>query len=98
MAKTKKPAHPPSLPFPPAPDALHQEGHWLWIPLRKEWRDVSVKPEVIRPSLQQLKAMADKNPRAFDEAAFQLTVLERMQLVNRIQKVCEREFGEAVAA
>ncbi|MCA9123996.1 MAG: MMPL family transporter [Planctomycetales bacterium] len=55
---------------------------------------VSVKPEVIRPSLQQLKAMADKNPRAFDEAAFQLTVLERMQLVNRIQKVCEREFGE----
>ncbi len=47
MAKTKKPAHPPSLPFLPAPDALHQEGHWLWIPLRKEWRDVSVKPEEI---------------------------------------------------
>lgn len=47
MAKTKKPAYTPSLPFPTAPDALHQEGHWLWIPLRKEWRDVSAKPEEI---------------------------------------------------
>ena len=47
MAKTKKPTHHPSLPFPPTPDALHQEGHWLWIPLRKEWRDVSAKPEEI---------------------------------------------------
>ena len=47
MAKTKKPTHTPSLPFPSAPDALHQEGHWLWIPLRKEWRDVSAKPEEV---------------------------------------------------
>lgn len=47
MAKTKKPTHHPSLPFPTTPDALHQEGHWLWIPLRKEWRDVSAKPEEI---------------------------------------------------
>ncbi len=47
MAKTRKPTHQPSLPFPTAPDALHQEGHWLWIPLRKEWRDVSTKPEEI---------------------------------------------------
>jgi type I restriction enzyme M protein len=47
MAKTKKPTHQPSLPFPAVPDALHQEGHWLWIPLRKEWRDVSAKPEEI---------------------------------------------------
>lgn len=47
MPKTKKPTHQPSLPFPTAPDALHQEGHWLWIPLRKEWRDVSAKPEEI---------------------------------------------------
>lgn len=47
MAKTKKLTHTPSLPFPPAPDALHQEGHWLWIPLRKEWRDVSAKPEEV---------------------------------------------------
>lgn len=47
MAKTKKPLHQPSLPFPPTPDALHQEGAWLWIPLRKEWRDVSAKPEEI---------------------------------------------------
>lgn len=47
MTETKKPTHTPSLPFPSQPDALHQEGHWLWIPLRKEWRDVSAKPEEI---------------------------------------------------
>lgn len=47
MAKTKKPTHQPSLPFPTAADALHQEGSWLWIPLRKEWRDVTTKPEEI---------------------------------------------------
>ncbi|WP_439890921.1 N-6 DNA methylase [Ralstonia sp. 25C] len=47
MAKTKKPSHRPSLPFPPTPDTLHREGHWLWIPLRKEWRDVTAKPEEI---------------------------------------------------
>lgn len=47
MAKTKKPTDTPSLPFPSQPDVLHQEGHWLWIPLRKEWRDVSAKPEEI---------------------------------------------------
>lgn len=32
MAKTKKPTHQLGLPFPPARDALHQEGRWLWIP------------------------------------------------------------------
>ena len=47
MAKTKKPTHHPSLPFPTTPEALHMEGHWLWIPLRNEWRDVSAKPEEI---------------------------------------------------
>lgn len=47
MAKTKKPTQQPSLPFPPAADTLHQEGNWLWIPLRKEWRDVTTKPEEI---------------------------------------------------
>jgi hypothetical protein len=56
---------------------------------------VSVKPELIRPSLQQLKAMSEKNPQAYDESFFQLTLLERMQLVDRIQKVCEQEFGES---
>src|SRR5690606_38056834 len=25
----------------------HQEGNWMWIPLRKEWRDVTNKPEEI---------------------------------------------------
>lgn len=47
MAKTKKPTIQPSLPFPPVADTLHQEGNWLWIPLRKEWCDVSSKPEEI---------------------------------------------------
>jgi type I restriction enzyme M protein len=47
MTKTKKPNHRPSLPFPPAGDTLHQEGPWLWIPLRREWRDVTHKPEEI---------------------------------------------------
>lgn len=47
MAKTKKPTHHPTLPFPPTPDELHREGNWLWVPLCKEWRDVSTKPEEI---------------------------------------------------
>ncbi len=47
MPKSKKPTSLPALPFPPTPDALHQEGHWLWIPLRKQWCDVSTKPEEI---------------------------------------------------
>ena len=55
---------------------------------------VRVKPEMIRPSLQELKAISEKNPKAYQESLFQLTVLERMQLVDRIQKVCEHEFGE----
>lgn len=47
MVKIKKPTYQPSLPFPPATDKLHQEGNWLWIPLRKEWRDITNKPEEI---------------------------------------------------
>lgn len=43
----RRPAHRPGSPFPPEADALHQEGHWLWIPLRKEWRDVRAKPEEV---------------------------------------------------
>ncbi|MCB2185148.1 MAG: N-6 DNA methylase [Deltaproteobacteria bacterium] len=43
----KKLQHQPSRPFPPAADELHQEGNWRWIPLRKEWRDVTNKPEEI---------------------------------------------------
>lgn len=45
--KTKKPAAAPSSTFPANHDALHQIGNWLWIPLRKEWRDVTAKPEEI---------------------------------------------------
>ncbi|MCS0658871.1 N-6 DNA methylase [Massilia terrae] len=43
----KKPSTLPSTPFPTEPDTLHQVGSWLWIPLRKEWRDVSTKPEEV---------------------------------------------------
>lgn len=45
ITKMKKLTHQSSLPFPPAADELHKEGTWLWIPLRKEWRDVTNKPE-----------------------------------------------------
>lgn len=45
--KPKKPTTAPATPFPPAQDALHQVGQWLWIPLRKEWRDVTTKPEEV---------------------------------------------------
>jgi type I restriction enzyme M protein len=45
--KTKKPPTVPTTPFPPTLDSLHQVGNWLWIPLRKEWRDVATKPEEI---------------------------------------------------
>lgn len=37
----------PTKPFPDAPGILHQDGNWLWIPLRAEWRDVSTKPEEV---------------------------------------------------
>ncbi|MFN6250526.1 MAG: N-6 DNA methylase [Acetobacteraceae bacterium] len=49
MAKstTKKPKSTPSTPFPADPEKLHQEGSWLWIPLRSEWRDVTAKPEEV---------------------------------------------------
>ncbi len=47
MAKIKKPAHKPTMPFPASADTLHREGDWLWIPLRQEWRDVAAKPEEI---------------------------------------------------
>ncbi|WP_347258578.1 N-6 DNA methylase [Methylocaldum sp.] len=47
MAKIKKPAHQPATQFPASADTLHQEGNWLWIPLRREWREITVKPEEI---------------------------------------------------
>lgn len=45
--KTKKPTAAPVTPFPSTPELLHQVGIWLWIPLRKEWRDVTAKPEEV---------------------------------------------------
>jgi predicted RND superfamily exporter protein len=55
---------------------------------------VKVKPEVIRPSLQRIGELKEEDPQAYRDSFFQLTLLERMELVDRIQKVCEREFGE----
>lgn len=47
VPKAKKPTSKPEAPFPPAAETLHREGDWLWIPLRKEWRNVKGKPEEI---------------------------------------------------
>lgn len=47
MPKSKKPNHQPTTPFPASAESLHQEGNWLWIPLRKEWRDITTKPEEV---------------------------------------------------
>jgi type I restriction enzyme M protein len=49
MAKSsaKKPNTNPATPFPTEPEQLYQEGSWLWIPLRNDWRNISAKPEEI---------------------------------------------------
>lgn len=44
---TTKPKTVPATPFPADPDKLHQQGEWLWIPLKSMWRDISSKPEEI---------------------------------------------------
>ena len=46
-AKTRKPKDIPTTPFPTDSGELHQQGDWLWIPLRSEWRDISAKPEEV---------------------------------------------------
>lgn len=43
--KTKKPTAEPTTDFPAEPNALHRDGAWLWLPLRKAWRDVTHMPE-----------------------------------------------------
>lgn len=47
MTTHRKPKGNPETPFPGGPDDLHRSGNWLWIPLRKEWRDVTTKPEEV---------------------------------------------------
>lgn len=47
MPTTKKPKSPPSTSWPTAPDSIHQEGSWIWLPLKQEWRDSTGKPEEI---------------------------------------------------
>ena len=49
MAKNirRNPKTAPTKPFPAAPNKLHEQGGWLWIPLRDKWRDVAGKPEEI---------------------------------------------------
>ena len=46
-AKTRKPKDIPATPFPTDSGELHQQGDWLWIPLRSEWQDISAKPEEV---------------------------------------------------
>ena len=46
-AKTRKPKDTPTTPFSTNSDELHEQGDWLWIPLRSEWRDISAKPEEV---------------------------------------------------
>lgn len=45
MAVTKKPKTAPATSWPGTPDTLHQDGSWIWIPLKSEWRDSTGKPE-----------------------------------------------------
>jgi type I restriction enzyme M protein len=45
MANGKKPKTIPLTAWPAAPESLHQQGSWIWIPLKEEWRDITGKPE-----------------------------------------------------
>lgn len=45
MAATKKPKTAPPTPWPATPETIHQEGTWIWLPLKAEWRDSTGKPE-----------------------------------------------------
>jgi len=47
MPKSRKPSHTPATPFPTDADSLHEQDNWIWIPLRKEWRDKTAKPEEV---------------------------------------------------
>ena len=66
MTKTKKPTNAPSQPYPSTADSLHREGNWLWIPLRKEWQDVTTKPEeIVRQKF--LRALVEQYGYAFEQ-------------------------------
>lgn len=41
----KNPKTAPTTPWPATPDSIHQEGRWIWLPLKGEWRDSTGKPE-----------------------------------------------------
>lgn len=58
MTKTQRPKDRPGAPFPGMADALYQQGDWLWIPLRDEWRDIANKPEEIVRQ-QFIRALVD---------------------------------------
>ena len=42
-----KPRKAPAAPFPDEPETLHERSGWLWIPLRREWRDAANAPEEV---------------------------------------------------
>lgn len=90
--KTKKPTAAPATPFPSAQDALHQVGNWLWIPLCKEWRDVTTKPEeVVRQKF--IRALVEHYGYELD----QMLQEQRTQAGNRSPRVDIVVF-ETVAA
>lgn len=90
--KTKKPSSAPATPFPTAHDKLHQVGTWLWIPLCKEWRDVTTKPEeVVRQKF--IRALVDH----YDYDLDQMLQEQRTQAGNRSPRVDIVVF-ETVAA
>ncbi len=46
-ASSGRPKSSPPSAFPSDRDKLHQQGAWLWLPLKKEWRNVASKPEEV---------------------------------------------------
>lgn len=56
---------------------------------------VQVDPSLFRPSLIEISELEESDLQAYRESFAQLNLLQRMELVQRIQKVCEQEFGEA---
>lgn len=59
---TSKPTSPPKTPFPET--GLHQQGDYLWLPLKNEWRNWQGKPEeVVRQEfIRHLCTVLDYEP------------------------------------
>jgi len=55
---------------------------------------VQIEPDMLRPTLAELKVLKDEDPAAFQASTVQLSALERLELTAHIQQVCEDVFGE----